>query len=214
MVPQVPIAAPEPVISQPAAVSARDTIIVVTEEEPTTLSTFSSSCNGGVSSMVCEEVASDPLLWIDSSTFQVVPLSLVEGWSQVAPDRWRFKLRDGVTFHNGEPWNATAAKFGLDWMGDEGTGGHGRRGYEIHGPISGEVLDELTVDVVCGTACPIFPRTAAYTTFQAPGWWDSATEEERDTLTVGTGPYQIVEWRPGVEVELKAFEGYGPNTPC
>lgn len=75
------------------------------------------------------------------------------------------------------------------------------------------MLDELTVDVVCGTACPIFPRTATYTTFQAPGWWDSATEEERETLTVGTGPYQIEEWRPGVEVELKAFEGYRPNTP-
>lgn len=57
-------------------------------------------------SLVCEDVASDALTWIDSTTFEVVPLIGVESWSQVATDRWRFNLRYGVTFHNGEQWTA------------------------------------------------------------------------------------------------------------
>ena len=98
-------------------------------------------------SLVCEDVASDPLTWIDSCTFEVVPLSGMESWSQVAPDRWRFNLRDGLTFHNGDQWNA-AAKLGIDYLGDEETAGHGTASYGFHASISGEVVDDLTVDVV------------------------------------------------------------------
>jgi len=33
----------------------------------------------------------------------------------MAPDRWRWKIRPGVKFHNGAPFNAAAAKFGLEY---------------------------------------------------------------------------------------------------
>ncbi len=201
-------ATPVPTPTPGTAFTAKDTIYLVTQEEPVSLGTFSDGCSGNVPSMICEEIASDPFTWIDSSTFEVVPLSGVESWSQVDPNRWRFKLREGVTFHNGEPWNAAAAKFGLDWSGDPTSGG----GYGFHGPIGGEVVDDLTVDVVCEVACPIFPRTAIFTPFQAPEWYQNASEDERERNTIGTGPYRVVEWRPGVEVEIEAFEDYVPNT--
>ena len=70
-------------------------------------------------------MASDPLTWIDDrNNFQVVGLTGIERWEQVEPDRWRFKLRDNVVFHNGAPWNAEQAKFWIDWFGDEETSGH------------------------------------------------------------------------------------------
>ena len=201
-------ATPAPTPTPGTVFTAKDTIYLVTQEEPVSLGTFSDGCSGNVPSMICEEIASDPFTWIDSTNFEVVPLSGVESWSQVDPDRWRFKLRDGVTFHNGEPWNAAAAKFGLDWSGDPTSGG----GYGFHGPISGEVVDNLTVDVVCEVACPIFPRTAIFSPFQAPEWYQNASDDERERNTIGTGPYKVVEWRPGVEVEIEAFEDYVPNT--
>ena len=102
--------------------------------------------------------------WIDSTNFEVVPLSGVESWSQVDPDRWRFNLREGVAFHNGEAWNAEAVAWNLDLNGRPDIGG----GYSFHQKITGEAVDELTVDVVCEKACPIFPRTAIFTVFQAP----------------------------------------------
>ena len=201
-------ATPVPTPTPGTVETAKDTLVFVTQEEPVSLGTFSDGCSGNVPSTICEEIATDPFTWIDSTTFEVVPLSGVESWSQVDPHRWRFILRDGVTFHNGEPWNAEAAKFGLDWSGDPLSGG----GYGFHGPIGGEVVDDLTVDVVCENACPIFPRTAIFSPFQAPNWYQNASDDDRELNTIGTGPYKVVEWRPGIEVEIEAFEDYKPNT--
>ena len=206
-------ASPVPMPTPGAATTASDTIVLVTQEEPDSLSAWSVGCTGSVPNAVCGEIASDPLAWIDGANFEIVPLSGVESWSQQASNRWRFNLREDVTFHNGEPWNAAAAKMGLDYMGDKTTSGHGREAFGFHGVISGEVVDELTVDVVCEVACPIFPRTAIFTTFQAPEWWNNASEDEQAATTVGLGPYRILEHVPGVEVLLESFEGYKANSP-
>lgn len=205
-------ATPAPTPTPGTAFTAKDEVVIVIQEEPDSLSTWSAGCSGNVPSMVCEEVASDPFTWIDSTNFEVVPLTGVESWSQQAPDRWRFVLRDGVTFHNGEPWNAAAAKKGLDYLGDKESSGHGRGAFGFHGVIGGEVVDAMTVDVVCEVACPVFPRSAIFTVFQAPEWYQNASEDERERNTIGIGPYRIVEWRPGQEVEIEAFENYKPNT--
>ena len=201
-----PTPAPTPIPA--TAASSKDTIYLVTQEEPTSLGTFSDGCSGNVPSMICEEIATDPFTWIDSTNFEVVPLSGVESWAQQAPDTWRFTLREGVTFHNGEVWDADAVKFSLDLNGDPAIGG----GFSFHQKITGEVVDNMTVDVVCEVACPIFPRSAIFTVFQAPEWYQGASEDDRERNTIGIGPYQIVEWRPGQEVEIEAFENYKPNT--
>jgi peptide/nickel transport system substrate-binding protein len=205
----VPI--PSPSTPVPAT-DARDTVVLVTGEEPTTLGALSDGCSGNVPSMVCEEVASDPFTWIDTTTFEVVSLTGVEGWSQEAPNRWRFNLREGVTFHNGEAWNAAAAKVSIDWSGDSGTAGHGMGTYGFHGGIQAEVVDNMTVDIVCDIDCPILPRTTIFLKFQAPEWWTNASEDERESMTVGLGPYKVVNWKRGVEIELEAYEDYKPNS--
>ena len=129
-------AAPVPTPTPGAAATASDEIIFITQEEPDSLGAWNVGCAGSLSNAVCGEIASDPLTWIDGANFEIVPLSGVESWSQQAAGRWRFTLRDGVTFHNGEPWNAAAAKMGLDYMGDKETAGHGREAFGFHGVIS------------------------------------------------------------------------------
>src|SRR3970282_524190 len=47
--------------------------------------------------------------------------------------------------------------------------------------------------------------------FQAPEWWASASDDDKENMTVGLGPYKIVNWNRGVAVELEAFEDYKPN---
>jgi peptide/nickel transport system substrate-binding protein len=191
---------------------ARDSIVLVTEAEPHQLGAFSPGCLGDAASLVCEDAASDPLTWIDSATYEVVPLSGVERWEQAGPDRWRFYLRDGVTFHNGEPWNAAAARLGVEIHGDRDSWGHGTGSYGLHGALQAEVVDDLTLDIVCEFSCPILPRTTTFLKFQAPAWWAASDAQTRESTTVGLGPYRIVEWRQGVEVELERFPDYRPNT--
>ena len=215
--------APTAVPEQPAA-SARDTMIFLTAEEPTTIGAASANCGGNIQNTICDDLASDPFTWIDDhNDYRVVGLTGVEGWEQVGPDRWQFKLREGVTFHNGAPWNAEQAKFWIDFFGDEETSGHyNSNDFSFHGVISGQVVDDYTLDVVCGKACPILPRTTIFTKFQDVGWFletvgttaDALPEEmpdEVERFTVGLGPYKIVEWDTGLEVRLEAYEGYNPN---
>ncbi len=158
-------------------------------------------------------MASDPLTWIDDyNNYEVVGMTGIEGWEQLGPDRWQFKLGEGVTFHNGAPWNATQAAFWIDFFGDEETSGHhNSNDFSFHGVIGGEVVDDYTLDVVCGSACPILPRTTIFTKFQDVGWYEQASEDEIERFTVGLGRYKIMEWTSGQQVSLEAYEGYNPN---
>jgi ABC-type transport system substrate-binding protein len=196
----------------PVAVSARDTVVIVSNEEPLALGYSGGGCQGNIQSTACEEMIGEPFTWIDNKTFEVVPLSHIEGWEQVAPDRWRFSLREGVKFHNGVPWDSAQAKFWLDWSGDEETAGNeGSNSFGFHGVIGGEVVDPLTVDITCGKACPILPRTLIFTKVTEMGWWQAASEDEKVSNNIGLGPYKLVEWRRGVQVDLEAYEDYKPN---
>ena len=210
-IPNSPV--PSPTAMPANVVSARDKVIFVTSEEPTTIGAASPNCGGTIQNTICDDIASDPLTWIDDrNNFQVVGMTGIEGWEQLEPNRWRFRLRDGVKFHNGAPWNAEQAKFWIDFFGDKETSGHhNSNDFSFHGVIGGEVVDNLTLDVVCGEACPILPRTTIFTKFQDVGWFQQATEADSERMTVGLGPYRIVEWRSGQEVELTAFEDYNPN---
>jgi peptide/nickel transport system substrate-binding protein len=133
----------------------------------------------------------------------------VDRWEQIAPDRWRFYLRDGVKFHNGETWDAAAAAFSLDWFGSIE---NANSILSYAGNFSSEVVDDLTVDVVCVEDCPIFPRTGFMIWFQAPEWYSQADQVERSGNTVGFGPYEITSYRPGIDIGLTAYEDYLPNT--
>ena len=66
--------------------------------------------------------------------------SLAESWEQASPTTWHFKLRRGVTFHDGTPFNAQAVKFTFDRVLNEKTPA---RGLSMAGPISGaKVIDD------------------------------------------------------------------------
>ena len=211
--PDQPTVVPAPTSPPVKIVSARDTVIFVTNEEPTTVGAASANCGGNIQNTICDDMASDPLTWIDDQQdFQVVGLTGIEGWEQLEPDRWRFRLRDGVTFHNGAAWNAEQAKFWIDFFGDEETSGHfNSNDFSFHGVIRGEVVDDLTLDIVCGKPCPILPRTTIFTKFQDVAWFQQASEDDIERMTVGLGPYKLVEWRAGQQIELEIFEDYKPN---
>lgn len=205
-----PTAAPQPTPVPPtAAVSAKDSATIVTEAEPAAVGAWSDGCSAEIHSMGCQDFVSDFLTWLDDRTSEIVPLSGVESWRQINLTTWEFKLRDGVKFHNGAPWNAAAAKYGIDYNGmpDNPSASVTWTGKDM----LGEVIDDLTVHAVCPNACPIYPRTALFADFQDPGWFENADETERSLLTVGFGPYKIVGYEPGVNTEFEAYADYKPN---
>jgi peptide/nickel transport system substrate-binding protein len=203
-----PTPAPQATSAPTKTTNARDKAIVVTEAEPASVGTWSEGCSGEIQSMGCQELTQDYIGWIDTKTLEPVLLSGFTKYQQIAPNRWRYTLREGVKFHNGEPWNAAAAKLGLDW---NGVGSNSGNSLGYTGVTTGEVVDELTVDVVCENSCPIFPRTGIFTEFVAPQWWARASEEEKSTTTNGFGPYRIIDYNPGVDTQFEIYEGYIPS---
>jgi peptide/nickel transport system substrate-binding protein len=205
-----PTSVPMPTVG--AVATARDTVRIITSEEANTFGASSNNCTGNIPNTICDDWISDPLTWVDNKTFEIVPLSPIESWEQTAPDRWQFKLRGGITFHSGNEWNSEHAAFWISYFGDEETSGHSNSNdFSFHGVFKGEAVDPLTLDIVCKNACPILPRTTIFTKFMDKDWWESASEDERETNTMGLGPYKLVEWRRGIEVEMEAYEGYKPN---
>src|ERR671918_1100443 len=140
-----PIPVPQATSTPPAVTSGRNKVVVVTEAEPASVGTWSEGCSGEIHSMGCQELTQDYIGWIDTKTLEPVLLSGFTKYEMIEPNRWRYTLREGVKFHNGEPWNAEAAKLGLDW---NGVGSNPGNSLSYTGVTTGEVVDEFTVDVV------------------------------------------------------------------
>ena len=185
--------------------SARDSITLVVPHEPIGL-----SARGGSGASLLQGMTlsmQDPLTWQSGDDLRIVPTSGTESWEQVDADTWRYHLRQGVKFHNGEDWNAQAALPSLNYEGDPNSEFGSTT---LTGAFTAEAVDEYTVDINCETACPIFPNTTFFVTFEAPDWIASTPEEEYFRTTNGFGPYKHAEWRAGVSVSQEAYEDYVP----
>lgn len=186
--------------------SAKDSITLVMPEEPVQLSSLDTIPASLVQAVVKANVQ-DPLAWQSGDDLRIVPTSATTGWEQIDEDTWRFTLRQGVKFHNGEEFNANTALPSLQSVGSPASTDNS---INYTGPFTPEVVDDYTVDINCAQPCPIFPSTAFFVDFEAPEWYANASETERATRSIGFGPYKLVEWIPGVSVTEEAYEDYVP----
>lgn len=134
---------------------------------------------------------------------------LATSWEQTSDTVWRFKLREGVTFHNGDPFNAEVAAFGINytWSPENNF-----QIYQYVGPdMNATVVDEYTIDVETEAPDPILPSRLYFSPI--PNMIQ--VQERPDTLPVdpiGTGPYKFVEWTRGQALRLEAFPEWWGNT--
>lgn len=134
--------------------------------------------------------------------------ALATEWEAIDDLRWRFQLREGVVFHNGEPFNAEAVKFSIDrHLHPDFPSTNQFRALPIEAV---EIVDEYTVDIVTETPLPILPqrltRNGAY--ILAPGHYADLPLDEAGTNAVGTGPYKLEEFRRDDRVIMRAHEEY------
>ena len=137
--------------------------------------------------------------------------SLAESWT-VSPDgrTYEFKLREGLKFHNGDPFTAEDVKFSF----------HRAKGYKIlkEKVRDVEVAGPHRVRIHLHEPWPDF-MTFYGTMVAGHGWIVPRKYVERvgddgfKKHPVGLGPYKFVSHTPGVEVVLEAFEGYWRKVP-
>lgn len=139
--------------------------------------------------------------------------SLATEWEAIDDVTWQFKLREGVKFHNGEDFNAEAAKFSLDRLLNPDTASPIA---ELRNVVSVEIVDEYTINVITEAPDPIIPnKMVLFGGVMLPPQY--TTEHDDDYLAqnpVGTGPYKFVSWQKDSEVVLEANEEYWRGAPA
>lgn len=155
----------------------------------------------------------DPLV-IRNAQGEMTP-GLAVSWEQIEPTAWEFKLREGVSFHNGEPFNAEAVKFSLERALDPATESPYRSRISM---ITGvEVVDDYTVIIRTETPDPVLLQRLNQASFSSlilpPEYVAEHGGNVPDDAPVGTGPYKFVEWLRDERVELEANEDYWGGAP-
>lgn len=152
----------------------------------------------------------------EDGTVEVVP-QLAESW-EISPDNltYTFKLKKGITFHDGEPYNAEAQKFAYERMMDMNEG----PAYMLNDYVAKiEAVDESTLKLTLKKPVAVYLQVLA-------GFWgpsrplspkavnehktaeDPWAKEWFNGHAIGTGPYKLDEWVPGQKYVMSKYEGY------
>lgn len=137
---------------------------------------------------------------------------LAESWEVVEPRTWRFHLREGVKFHNGEAFDAEDVKFTIEWDMMPENNRLSRLG-GVQQVEKVEVVDKYTVDITTkepvGTLAAWLSRV-----YMLPNeYYSKVGAEAFNGTPVGTGPFQLTEWRRDELIKLAAYDGYWEGRP-
>ncbi len=129
---------------------------------------------------------------------------LAQSWT-VTPDNktWAFKLRSGVKFHNGEPFNAATVKFAYERAVAQGSVNKDKAVFANILNIAS--TDEHTVILTLKNPNPDFLFQLGQTTASIVEPKSVATN---NTQPVGTGPYRLESWNKGSAIVLTRWDGY------
>ncbi len=136
--------------------------------------------------------------------------SLATEWQQVSPLVWRFKLRPGVKFHDGSPFNADDVAFSVERAKSPSSQ------IAAYATACGTVkkIDDLTVEFHLPAVNPIFPQHLDTIFIMSKPWSEKYKvtkplsfkdkEETHASLNAnGTGPYMLVSRQPAIKTVYK-----------
>lgn len=128
--------------------------------------------------------------------------------------RYEFVLRENIRFHNGELLTAEDVVWNWQRMLDPATGWRCRSWYNGSSPQGVEITsinatDPFTIVFELKQPSSVFlDRMANVQCFTAIIHPDSIGTDGTFVSPIGTGPYQLSEWRRGEFIELEQYMGY------
>ncbi|MER5623541.1 ABC transporter substrate-binding protein [Streptosporangium sp. NPDC002544] len=129
----------------------------------------------------------DALTLVDAKG--TVQSALATSWEQVEPTRWRFTLREGVKFSNGEVFDASAVIATIDHVNSEAARST-PVGVDLMNVSGAKAVDPRTVEVTTAKPDPILPKVLSELYIVAPKAWQQDPKAFANA-PVGTGSFKV-----------------------
>jgi peptide/nickel transport system substrate-binding protein len=139
---------------------------------------------------------------------------LATAWRATGPLTWEFTLRQGVRWHDGQPFTADDVLFSY------------ARAPNVPGSVASfanylrtvakvEAPDAHTIRITTRVPNPNLPLNLASVHIVSRHVGEGATSEDYNTgrALVGTGPYRFVSYTPGARVEMRRNDDYWGKRP-
>lgn len=139
-----------------------------------------------------------------NQTGEQVPWA-AESWTLVDPLTWRFTLRPGMQFSNGQPLDAGAVAETIRYLIEDDRGKATNAGGDARAFAAATAIDARTVELKTKAPNPVVPRTAAIFFLFEPGAWRDLGPEKYAAEPVTSGPYRVERWSE-TEAQLVAFD--------
>ncbi|MBA3440177.1 MAG: ABC transporter substrate-binding protein [Pyrinomonadaceae bacterium] len=137
----------------------------------------------------------EPLVRL-SPDYKVEP-SLATSWEYRGQNTWRFFLRRGVRFHNGQEFTARAVEWSIEQYAK------GNVGYSFLTEESVKIVDDYTVDIT-----PSKPNIPLPQQLVHPNYSIFASDTDPAVKPIGTGAFQMIEYRPNERIVVMRHESY------
>jgi peptide/nickel transport system substrate-binding protein len=188
--------------------SAQDAGVTIVLSEELDLVDPCQASRSNIGRVVKQNIA-ETLTEIDPEDGSITPRLATE-WEQVDDLTWRFTLRDGVTFHDGAPFNAEAAVYGINRTMDESLDCEVRTKFFGNIALEASAVDDLTLEIKTDSPVPILPTMMGTFTMVSPNTEMGVHTRE----PVGTGPYTFESWSPGENIVLVRNPDYWGEQPA
>ena len=135
---------------------------------------------------------------------------LAESYEIVDEKNWKFQLRKGVKFHNGNPFNARSVKYTIEKrLGSDKSPRSGD-----YAPIKNvKILDDYTVVFECSEPYPTLPNILYFAPMVDEKYCEAHDDSYLAKNPMGTGPFRFIEWVKDDRLVLEANEDYWGGAP-
>ena len=124
------------------------------------------------------------------------------------PQSWEVKLRSGIKFHNGEPFNADAVVYSIKRIINPK---FNSEQISFFNTIKDAIkIDDLTVKIITSGPDPILLSRLYWLKIVPP---KHSQNKKFMELPVGTGPYKFVSWKRGQNIILERNNDYWGTKP-
>lgn len=187
---------------------ADDTLKAAFAKELETLDTYFAASREGV---IMQEAVWDALVYRNPLTNEYEP-NLATAWTWVDPVTLDLTLREGVRFHNGEPFDADDVVFTVNWVADPANGVESQR--KVNWMKSAEKLGDHAVRIHLHAPFPAAMEYLSGPVAMYPDeYYGEVGPKGMGLQPVGTGPYKVTEVEPGKRFVLERYEGYHADSP-